>query len=81
MPFLMFISIGTFPIVSLMTASSIDRLTSHYSPCLDTNTTDDINSTITSDDCYYSQCDLYRVEIAVTLSLVVGIVMVSVLCG
>lgn len=65
-----------------MTASSINRLTDQYPSCLDSNSSgDNITGIGTDDDCYLSSCDQYKVEIAITLSLVVGIVMVSIRGG
>ena len=58
-----------------MTAESVNRISGQYPDCSD-NSTDDFLSGNAS-DCYLSSCDQYRVDIAITLSLLVGIILVG----
>ena len=69
--------------VSLLVGDAVARISNTYSPC-DLNS-DDGSGNISlagSDDispgvCDLSQCDEYRVSIAITLSMMVGVIMVS----
>ena len=65
--------IGTFPVVALMVGNAVTRLTSAEDFC-NLNGTESTNSS--SDPCHLSQCTTFRVDIAVTLSFLVGILMV-----
>ncbi len=68
---------GTFPVVALMVGNAITRLTNDLPECM-TNSTlmEGIMDNSTDDPCALSDCDSLRVEIAVTISLMVGILMV-----
>lgn len=65
--------VGTFPVVALMVGNAVTRLTSVEDFC-NLNETESTNSS--SDPCYQSQCVTFTVDIAVTLSFLVGILMV-----
>ena len=77
---------GTFPVVALMVGTAVTRLTSAADFCQPPdigNGSGYSNVTMAttaaanlSDPCAQSQCDDLRAEIAVSLSLLVGILMV-----
>ncbi|XP_064398689.1 prestin-like [Halichondria panicea] len=71
------ISVGTFPVVALMVGNAITRLTNDLPECM-TNSTlmEGMMDNSTDDPCALSDCDSLRVEIAVTISLMVGILMI-----
>ena len=69
------ICVGTFPVVALMVGNAVTRLTSANDFC-NLNGTESTNSS--SDPCYLNQCETFRVDIAVTLSFLVGILMVRI---
>jgi hypothetical protein len=80
------ISVGTFPVVSLMTGNVIEMITSTRSECqIDAITSQcgvNIMNNLTAvngshDPCYLCDCDTLKVNIAVTLSLMVGLIMVG----
>ncbi len=77
----MVVFIGTFPVVALMVGNAIARLTNDLPECM-TNTTlatdEGVGGNDTGDPCALSDCVAVRVEIAVTVSLLVGILMVRV---
>ncbi len=60
-----------------MTANSVNRLSGEYPDCIDGNNDTIMNATDIYGDCGISPCNQYRVEIAITLSLLVGIILVS----
>jgi len=64
--------IGTFPVVALMVGTAVQRLSDCNDMIITTNGTDDdiINTTKTV-------CDNDPVDIAVTLAMMVGVLMVS----
>ena len=65
--------------VALLTGNAVIRLTSEYPSCnvsMITDANDMMNSNTSV--CTRSLCNDYSVEIAVTLSLTVGIIMVSI---
>ena len=68
---------GTFPVVALMVGNAVTRLTSHIPECSGNSTLINPNETA-ADPCLLSECVTMRVEIAVTLSLMVGILMVGI---
>ena len=72
------IYIGTFPVVALMTGDAITRLTHELEICNfnSTNETEDVLFD-SSDPCAHPECEQMQVDIAVTLSVLVGILMVS----
>ena len=79
---------GTFPVVALMTGDAITRLTHELSMCAEVDNVNGTNGTngtmvmgtdVSSDPCAHSDCEQYQVDIAVTLSSLVGLLMVNVL--
>ena len=68
------ISIGTFPVVALMVGTAVLRL----SNCDMLPVEDDGSGTVNSTTEYITTCENEPVDIAVTLSLLVGIFMVSI---
>ena len=70
---------GTFPVVALMTGDVITRLTHEIDICNIFNETNGTLDTIAmeTNPCAHSDCEQLKVDIAVTLSLLVGILMVS----
>ena len=66
---------GTFPVVALMVGNAITRLTNDLPECNST-LVEGMMDNSTDDPCALSDCDSLRVEIAVTISLMVGILMV-----
>ena len=75
------IIVGTFPVVALMVGNAVTRISSVESVCDSTNnSTDTDNSTrqeVSTDPCYQDGCEILAVDIAVTLSFLVGILMVN----
>ena len=65
---------GTFPVVALMTGDAISRLTHDDPNCL--NTTNYSLPDGGGDPCFHDACEQRKINIAVTLSLLVGILMV-----
>ena len=74
---------GTFPVVALMTGDAITRLTHDLDICNFnrslTNETADMmsNGSDFVDPCAHPECEQMQVDIAVTLSVLTGILMVS----
>ena len=69
--------------VSLLVGDAVIRISSTYSPC-DLNSDDGSGNIsvagsgdISPGVCDLSQCNEYRVSIAITLSMMVGVIMVS----
>ena len=60
-----------------MTADSVNRLSGDYPDC-NNNDTMNITDMMDDDECYISSCNQYRVEIAIALSFLVGLILVSV---
>ena len=78
----MYVFVGTFPVVALMVGNAVTRISSLDTVCDDgtvniTNTSINDTTTSTSDECYQNECEILAVDIAVTLSFLVGIIMVS----
>ena len=74
--------------VALMAGNAITRLTHGVSYCSDDNSTVNASNTsdmisdqlnMTADPCLDSQCDALKVDIAIALSLLVGILMVRIM--
>ena len=59
-----------------MTAHSVNRVGAQYPDCNDDFNNTSMNMTGDDDDCYLSSCNLLRVDIAITLSFLVGLIMV-----
>ena len=55
-----------------MTGDAVRRITTSYPPCANSSTLFDDD-----DPCLLSACDQYQVNIAITISFMVGILMVS----
>ena len=66
---------GTFPVVALMTGDAITRLT-HDLPICAMNSTNE-TADVDVNPCSHSECEQMQVDIAVSLSVLVGILMVS----
>ena len=83
----MFMHAGTFPVVALMVGNAVTRISSAESVCdtannstIDNTTEENLTATgedLFSDPCYQDGCEVLTVDIAVTLSFLVGILMVS----
>ena len=75
--------VGTFPVVALMVGNAVTRISSTDTVCDSTNnsTNTSLNTTSTSDQCYQNECEILAVDIAVTLSFLVGIIMVIICCS
>lgn len=89
----LFPSAGTFPVVALMTGNAISRITHDLAICNEVMASGNSSSNFTTDmfameatttaeggvadPCGYSLCVQQQISIAVTLSLLVGILMVS----
>jgi MFS superfamily sulfate permease-like transporter len=82
------ISVGTFPVVALMVGNAVTRLSSASSVCDDSgnstttgNTSSNASSSATSqeesDPCFQNSCETLAVDVAVTLSFLVGVIMVK----
>ena len=81
--------VGTFPVVALMVGNAVTRLSSASSVCDDSgnstttgNTSSNASSSATSsreesDPCFQNGCETLAVDVAVTLSFLVGIIMVK----
>ena len=71
-------TVGTFPVVALMVGNAVTRISSTNSVCDDSgNSTSGNSSTSTnSDPCFQTGCESLAVDIAVTLSFLVGVLMV-----
>ena len=74
-------TIGTFPVVALMTGDAIGRITgemdfSEICNFTSVNGTMDVEN-VNASVCAHSECEQLKVDIAVSLSLLVGILMVS----
>ena len=69
---------GTFPVVALMTGDAITRITHDLEIC-NLNVTNETADQIleASEPCAHPECEQMQVDIAVTLSVLVGILMVS----
>jgi hypothetical protein len=72
---------GTFPVVALMTGDAITRITHELEIC-NLNTTNETADVLleSSDPCGHPKYEQMQVDIAVTLSVLVGILMVSSVC-
>ena len=67
---------GTFPIVALMTANAVNRVS--LSACGDGDSASGLGiSSNETGDCGLDQCEEIRVSVAITLSMMVGVIMVS----
>ena len=80
--------VGTFPVVALMVGNAVTRLSSASSVCDDSgnstttgNTSNNASSSATSqeesDPCFQNSCETLAVDVAVTLSFLVGVIMVK----
>lgn len=73
---------GTFPVVALMVGNAVTRVSSADTVCdgadnstVIDNTTREVESS--TDPCFQDECEVLAVDIAVTLSFLVGILMVQ----
>ena len=84
------IVVGTFPVVALMVGNAVTRISAASSVCDDSsfsNSTTASNSSSNtsssavgqeeSDPCFQDGCEVLAVDVAVTLSFLVGILMVK----
>ena len=72
------VNAGTFPVVALMTGDAITRITHELEICnlnMTNETTDLLLESL--NPCAHPECEQMQVDIAVTLSVLVGILMVS----
>lgn len=67
---------GTFPVVALMVGNAVTRVSSAAAVCADNSTVIDNATRSSSDPCFLDECVVLAVDIAVTLSFLVGILMV-----
>lgn len=73
---------GTFPVVALMVGNAVTRVSSADSVCdggADNSTVIDNATRSSSDPCFQDDCVVLTIDIAVTLSFLVGILMVQIL--
>ena len=77
-PYLIILA-GTFPVVALMVGNAVTRISSGDVVCESTdNSTNSTSAESSGDPCHQSGCEVLAVDIAVTLSFLVGILMVSI---
>ena len=60
-----------------MTGDAVRRISMSYPSCPDNSSNISNNTLFDNDPCLLTACDQYRVDIAITISFMVGILMVS----